>query len=88
MPRAEYLRAAVPETEKAVRPADRTNAEDRLLALEERLDRLNELLVKQQRDEKDRYENIDETMLSESLLRIINDLQARVAALEAPPDAP
>lgn len=85
MPTVKYLSSAIPAAEKPARPAQTDNSGDRIAALEARLEELNNLLVKQQRDEQDYRDNIDESNLSESLLKKINDLEARVAALEQNP---
>lgn len=77
-----YLTSAVPQPEKAVAPAGENGNEDRFAALESRIEELNQLLIKQNRDNQDYQDNIDEENLSESLLNIIKDLNARVTALE------
>lgn len=81
MPKAEYLKASVPDRETVAKEI-LTGQNDRLIALETRLEELNQLLIKQQRDEQDYRDNVDEENLSESLLNIIKDLQKRVTALE------
>ena len=77
-----YLTAAIPTAEKAAEQTGNGASDERFAALEARLEELNQLLIKQQRDEQDYRDNIDETNLSESLLNKINDLEARVTALE------
>lgn len=81
MSKDNYLKASIPDKETVAKNL-LTAKEDRISALESRLEELNQLLIKQQRDEQDYRDNIDETNLSESLLNIIKDLQARVEALE------
>lgn len=76
-----YLKASIPDTEKVSKEV-KLAQEDRLAALESKLEELNQLLIKQNRDNQDYRDNIDEENLSESLLNIINNLQTRVAALE------
>lgn len=81
MPKTDYLKASVPTAEKTAKSILNGN-DDRLIALETRLEELNQLLIKQQRDEQDYRDNVVEENLSESLLNIIKDLQKRVTALE------
>lgn len=76
-----YLKASVPTTETVSKEV-KSAQEDRLAALESKLEELNQLLIKQNRDTQDYRDNIDEENLSESLLQIIKDLQSRVSALE------
>ena len=80
--RSKYLTAAIPTAEKATEYKDGNASDERLAALESRIEELNQLLIKQQRDEQDYRDNVDEENLSESLLNKINDLDARVTALE------
>lgn len=77
-----YLTSAIPEPDTKAKTDNRSGTEDRFAALESRLEELNQLLIKQQRDDQDYRDNIDETNLSESLLNLIKDLQARVETLE------
>lgn len=56
--------------------------ENRLAELEARIEELNQLLIKQNRDSQDAMENVDEENLSESLLNLIKNLDNRVTALE------
>lgn len=81
MSKDNYLKASIPDTEKVSKEV-KLAQEDRLAALESKLEELNQLLIKQNRDTQDYRDNIDEENLSESLLQIIKDLQSRVAALE------
>lgn len=82
MPTVKYLSSALPSAEKPVKQTGGSADNDRIAALEARLEELNNLLVKQQRDEQDYRDNIDESNLSESLMQKINDLEQRVSALE------
>jgi hypothetical protein len=82
MSNPKYLSSALPTAEKPVKQTGGSADDDRIAALEARLEELNNLLIKQQRDEQDYRDNIDEQNLSESLMKKIQDLEARVTALE------
>lgn len=82
MSKGKYLTAAIPEASQAAKQESGRNTDERFAALEAQFAALNEQLVKQNRDNLDAEYNIDEENLSESLLNIIKDLQARVKALE------
>lgn len=84
MPIRNYGGSSLPTAEKPARQPTGNADDDRIAALEARLAELNDLLVKQQRDEADYRDNIDESNLSESLMNKINDLEKRVYALEHP----
>lgn len=79
---SKYLMAAIPTAEKSAEQTGNSADDERLAVLESRLEELNQLLIKQQRDEQDARDNIDEENLSESLLKRIQDLEARVTTLE------
>lgn len=81
MPKDNYLKASIPDRETVAKEI-LSGREDRILALETRLEELNQLLIKEQRDTQDYRDNVDEENLSESLLNIIKNLQDRVTALE------
>ena len=80
-----YGGASLPSPEKPAKQPGGSTDNDRIAALEARLEELNDLLVKQQRDEQDYRDNIDDANLSESLMKKIQDLESRVAALEGNP---
>ena len=82
MSKGKYLTSAVPEPETWKQPDNKSNTDDRFAELEAQIAVLNEQLIKQNRDNLDAEYNIDEENLSESLLKIIQDLQSRVTALE------
>lgn len=77
-----YGGASLPTAEKPAKLTGASADNDRIAALEARLEELNNLLIQQQRDEQDYRDNIDEQNLSESLMKKIQDLEARVTALE------
>lgn len=77
-----YGGASLPSPEKPAKLTGGSADNDRIAALEARLEELNNLLIQQQRDEQDYRDNIDESNLSESLMKKIQDLEARVTALE------
>jgi len=81
MSKDSYLKVSIPVSEQEAKSILSANY-DRFLALETKLEELNQLLIKQNRDTQDYRDNIDEENLSESLLKIIQDLQSRVTALE------
>jgi len=81
MSKDSYLKVSIPVSEQEAKSILSAN-HDRFLALETKLEELNQLLIKQNRDIQDYRDNIDEENLSESLLKIIQDLQSRVTALE------
>lgn len=82
MPNPKYGGASLPSPEKPAKFTGGSADNDRIAALEARLEELNNLLIQQQRDEQDYRDNIDEQNLSESLMKKIHDLEARVTALE------
>lgn len=82
MSKSNYLSVAVPEPEKTVKQTGKVPGNDAINDLQAKIDELNEQLIKKNRDDLDREYNIDEDNLSESLLKIIRDLQDRVKALE------
>lgn len=77
-----YLSSAIPAAETTARKAEERTTENRLAELEARIEELNQLLTKQNRDNQDAMENVDEENLSESLLNLIKNLDHRVTALE------
>lgn len=79
-----YLSASVPKVKKASESmvGGARSSVTGFSALEERLDALNEQMIRQNRDNLDAAYNVDEDNLSENLLGIIRDLQKRVTALE------
>lgn len=77
-----YGTASIPVVKDTNKQTSRQPTGEAYAALEQRIAEMNEQLVKQNRDNEDYRDNIDESNLSESLLKIIKDLQARVAALE------
>ena len=83
MSRSKYLTAAVPKvsggktTYGGGQPVAANNA------LEQRIAELNEQMIKQNRDNEDAMNNVDEDNLSESLLKIIRDLQSHINDLES-----
>lgn len=82
MSKAKYLTSAVPVAMQPAKPSGSSGNSDRMAGFEQRLEELNTQLIKQNRDALDAEYNIDEENLSEGLLNIIKDLQARVKALE------
>ena len=77
-----YGGASLPSPEKPAKLTGASADNDRIAALEARLEEMNNLLIERQRDEQDYRDNIDEQNLSESLMKKIQDLEARVTALE------
>lgn len=77
-----YLSSAIPTAETTERKTNGQTTENRLAELEARIEELNQLLIKQNRDSQDAMENVDEENLSESLLNLIKNLDNRVTALE------
>lgn len=82
MSNPKYGGASLPTAEKPAKQTGGSADNERIAALEARIEELNQLLIKRQRDEQDYRDNIDESNLSESLMKKINDLESRVAALE------
>lgn len=85
MSNPKYGGVSLPSPEKPAKQPGGSVDNERIAALEARLAELNDLLIKQQRDEQDYRDNIDEQNLSESLMKKIQDLESRVAALEGNP---
>ena len=85
MSNPKYGGASLPTPEKPAKSTGGSANDERISALEARLEELNNLLIERQRDEQDYRDNIDEQNLSESLMKKIQDLEARVAALEGNP---
>ena len=92
MSNSKYLTAAVPKTSGGKTSYSGGQAVPAYSELEQRLAELNEQMIKQNRDNEDAMNNVDEDNLSESLLKIIrelqshiNDLESRVSALEGNP---
>lgn len=82
MSKDKYLSASVPKVGKPAKSAAGVGRSNQFSALEERLEALNDQMVRQTRDNLDAEYNVDEDNLSENLLGIIRDLQKRVTALE------
>ena len=85
MSNPKYGGASLPTPEKPAKFTGGGTDDERIAALEARIEELNNLLLERQRDEQDYRDNIDEQNLSESLMKKIQDLESRVAALEGNP---